>query len=295
MRTKAAIFDGRALVVVPDLEVAEPGAGEVMLRVLASGICHSDLNVVDGHQPIPPPVVLGHEAAGVVVAVGPGVTDWQIGAAAAVVGLTGCGTCRACRTGHPAACASAFAGESRLRWKGEPVRTYANVSSFAGHVTVPAGRLLPTDGIAPAVACLIGCAVTTGWGVVNNVAHVGEGDRVAVLGIGGIGAIAVQSARLNGADVHAVDIRPERAEIARRFGAASFGTPDEARGEFDVVIECSGAPAAIQQALRLTAPGGATALVGLPPVGHAASFDVGSAHARPPDPRQSQWRSATRS
>jgi S-(hydroxymethyl)glutathione dehydrogenase / alcohol dehydrogenase len=276
VRTRAALFDGTALTVVDDLEVEAPGPGEVRVRLLASGICHSDLNVLDGHQPVPPPVILGHEAAGVVAEVGPGVAGWSPGDAVAVVGLTGCATCRACRTGHPAACVAAFAGPSRFQWHGRPVRTYANVSSFAEHITVPTGRLVSTDGIAPAAACLIGCALTTGWGVVNNVAHVAAGDRAVVFGVGGIGVAAIQSAVLNGAEVHAVDVRPEREAVARRFGASGFSGPADVSGDYDVVIECSGAPSAIDRALALAAPGGAVALVGLPPVGHRAAFDVGA-------------------
>lgn len=271
---RAAVFDGERLVVVDDLIVAEPGPGEVTVRVLASGICHSDLNVVDGTVPVAPPVVLGHEGAGVVERLGDDVTGWEVGDAVLVGSLTPCGACRSCRAGHPAACPEAFGrGATPFSWRGRPVRSYANVSSFSTLVTVRADQLVATAGIPPTTACLIGCAVTTGYAVVRNAAGVRAGDRVAVLGIGGIGANVVQTAKLVGAHVIAVDVDPGKEAPARRFGADDFRTAAE--GEFDVVVECSGAPAAIDAAIACTAPGGTTALVGLPPVGYRASFDVG--------------------
>jgi S-(hydroxymethyl)glutathione dehydrogenase/alcohol dehydrogenase len=275
---RAAVFDGQDLLVVDDLSVPEPGPGEVTVRVLASGICHSDLNVVDGTVPVPPPVVLGHEAAGVVDRLGEGVTGWSVGDAVLVGGLTACGSCRNCRNGHPAACPDAFGrGRTPYTWRGRPTRSYANVSSFSTMVTVGAGQLTSTEGIAPTSACLIGCAVSTGYSVARNAAGIQRGDRVAVLGIGGIGANVVQTARLLGAtSVTAVDVDPGKERAARHFGATDFALAGATGGTFDVVVECSGAPSAIDAAIALTGAGGTTALVGLPPVGHRASFDVGT-------------------
>jgi S-(hydroxymethyl)glutathione dehydrogenase/alcohol dehydrogenase len=156
------------------------------------------------------------------------------------------------------------------------VRTYANVSSFSQRTTVSADQLVATAGLAPTEACLIGCALATGFGVVNNVAGVSAGDRVAVFGIGGIGAAVVQSARLAGAGVTAVDVNTDREAMARRLGASAFTTPGQLVDTFDAVFECSGSPAAIAAAIDRTAAGGTTALVGLPPTGYRASFDVGS-------------------
>jgi S-(hydroxymethyl)glutathione dehydrogenase/alcohol dehydrogenase len=275
---RAAVFDGSELVVVDDLAVPEPGPGEVTVRVLASGICHSDLNVVDGTVPVPPPVVLGHEAAGVVDRVGEGVDGWAVGDAVLIGGLTACGTCRNCRNGHPTACPDAFGrGATPFRWRGQAVRMYANVSSFSTMVTVPATQLTSTEGLPPTQACVIGCAVTTGYSVARNAAGIQPGDRVAVLGVGGIGANVVQTAKLLGAaEVTAVDVDPGKEPAARHFGADRFVLAAEFDGHFDVVVECSGAPAAIDAAIAATGPGGTTALVGLPPVGHRASFDVGA-------------------
>jgi S-(hydroxymethyl)glutathione dehydrogenase/alcohol dehydrogenase len=192
-----------------------------------------------------------------------------------VGGLTACGDCRPCRAGHPPACASAFGrGATPFAWRGTPVRSYANISSWSSLVTVRRHQLFSTTGLDPRSACVIGCAVTTGYGVARNAAGVRPGDRVAVLGVGGVGVNAIQGAKLLGAaEVVAVDVNAGKEAAARRFGADRFETV--AAGEFDVVIECSGAAAAIDAAIALTAPGGTTALVGIPPEGHHAEFDVG--------------------
>jgi S-(hydroxymethyl)glutathione dehydrogenase/alcohol dehydrogenase len=278
VRTSGAVFDDGRLTVVDDLVVADPGPGEVTVRLLASGICHSDLNVVDGTSPFPTPVVLGHEGAGVVERVGRDVLGWRVGDAVAVHTLTPCGGCAACRRGHPTACAEAFGrGVSHVSHRGRPVRSYANVGSFSERVTVSARQLVATEGLDPRSACLLGCAISTGVGMVRNVATVGPGDRVAVVGIGGIGAAAVQAAHLAGAHVTAVDRAPGRRATAERFGADAFVLADDLHAlgpAFDVVVECSGAPSAIEASLSSTAPGGTTALVGIPPAGHRATFDV---------------------
>jgi S-(hydroxymethyl)glutathione dehydrogenase/alcohol dehydrogenase len=280
VQASAAVFDGERLNVVDDLEVPAPGPGEVTVRVLASGICHSDLNVVDGARPVPPPVVLGHEGAGVVEVVGPGVEGWVAGDEVVLHGLTPCGSCRSCRRGHPTACAEAFGrGATPFRRHGTPVRSYANVSSFSERTTVRASQLVRADGLSPVTGCLLGCAVSTGFGVVRNVAGVAAGDRVAVIGVGGIGTNAIRAASLAGATVTAVDLDPTREALATERGADRFLTAGAATalvGGFDVVVECSGAPSAIESALALTAPGGTTALVGLPPVGGTVSLDVGA-------------------
>jgi S-(hydroxymethyl)glutathione dehydrogenase/alcohol dehydrogenase len=272
---RAAVFDGTDLV-VDDVELDPPGPAQVLVRILASGICHSDLNVVDGTSPVPPPVVLGHEGAGVVEAVGAGVEGWEPGAPVLLHTLTPCGRCRHCRAGRPTSCPEAYGSDARpFTWRGQPARSYANVSSFAQRTVVRADQLVAAAGLDPTRACLVGCAVTTGWGVVHNAAGVVAGDRVAVLGVGGIGANAVQAAHHVGAEVVAVDVDERRREVALRFGADRFETPATVVGPFDVVVECSGAPSAIDAAIELTGPGGTTALVGLPAAGHRASFDVG--------------------
>jgi S-(hydroxymethyl)glutathione dehydrogenase / alcohol dehydrogenase len=287
---RGILWDGDRLVVTDELEVRDPGPGEARVRVLASGICHSDLNVLDGTSPIPPPVVLGHEAAGVVEDVGAGVESVTAGDAVVVGSMTPCGRCRACSAGRFGDCPDAFGrGATPFRWHGVPVRSYANVSSWASSITVQAPQLVRTGDLAPAAAALIGCAVSTGFGVVRNVARVRPGDTVVVFGIGGIGVNALQTARLEGcAGVIAVDVNPAKQAIARRFGAPDFVVADRAAshdalaaavraaagGPVGATIECSGAVAAIEAAVEVTAPGGTTALVGIPPAGTRVAFEV---------------------
>jgi S-(hydroxymethyl)glutathione dehydrogenase/alcohol dehydrogenase len=291
MRTRAALFDGDQLTVVDDLDVRDPGPGEVRVRVLASGICHSDLNVLDGTAPVPPPVVLGHEAAGVVDALGDGVEALAVGDEVIVASAVACGRCRACTTGAPGACVDAFApGPPPFSWRGDPVRAYANVASFAGATVVRAEQLIASAGLPAPEAALIGCAVSTGYGVAVNVAGVQAGDTVVVFGVGGIGVNVLQTARLRGcARVVAVDVNPGKADAAVHFGADEFVVaPRIANAEelvalvgaatggrpVDAAIECSGAAVAVAAAIDVTGWGGTTALVGIPPAGTRASFDV---------------------
>jgi S-(hydroxymethyl)glutathione dehydrogenase/alcohol dehydrogenase len=275
MLSRAALFDGQELLVVDDLEVPDPGPDEVRVRVTASGICHSDLTVLDGGSSIPPPVVLGHEAAGVIELLGPGVTGWRVGDPVAVTTLNGCGRCRACADGHVTNCAQAFRSSvPDLRRGKEVVRRFANVSSLSERVTVRVNQLVAADGLAPSISCLVGCALTTGFGVIHNVVKPRPGDRVAVVGVGGIGSIVIQTAVLAGASVTAIDIRPERENLARRLGASAFAVPADVHEQFDSVVECSGSPAAIEAAITLSIPGGCTALVGQPGVGKRVMLDV---------------------
>jgi S-(hydroxymethyl)glutathione dehydrogenase / alcohol dehydrogenase len=289
---RGAVWDGTALVVTDDLEVRDPGPGEALVRLLASGICHSDINVIDGVSPVPVPVVPGHEGAGIVTAVGEGVKNVATGDTVVIGTMTPCRACSACRRGRFSDCAAAFGrGEERFSWRGRPVRSYANVSSFAEQTTVRSTQLIPAAGIPFPAAALIGCAVSTGYGVVRNVAQVRSGDTVVVIGTGGIGVNALQTARLAGAErVIAVDTNPAKATIAKRFGAHSFVLTrladdagaslakvlDAAGGPVDAAVECSGSPTGIELAIRMTAPGGTTALVGIPRRGTEASFDVGA-------------------
>jgi S-(hydroxymethyl)glutathione dehydrogenase/alcohol dehydrogenase len=290
LTTRAAVFDGERLTVVDDLLVRDPAAGEVRVRVTASGICHSDLNVLDGTSPVPPPVVLGHEAAGVVESVGVGVDGLEPGAEVVVAAAVACGVCRACATGRPGACTDAFAARvPPFTWRGAPVRAYANVASFAGATVVRAEQVVPAAGLPPTEAAVVGCAVSTGYGVAAGVAPVRAGDTVVVFGVGGIGVNVLQTARLlDAARVVAVDVNPEKAEAARHFGADEVViAPAHATAEelvalvhavvdapVDVAVECSGAAPAIAAALAVTGPGGTTALVGIPPRGAQAAIDV---------------------
>ena len=159
-----------------------------------------------------------------VAAVGPGVTTAAVGDAVVVGSATPCRACRACAAGRYTQCPSAFGrGETPFTWNGGPVRSYANVSSFAERITVRADQLVGASGLAPTSAALIGCAVSTGYGVARNVARIRAGDAVVVLGVGGIGVNVIQTARLQGAtSVVAVDVNPTKEDVARRFGASGF-------------------------------------------------------------------------
>ena len=288
--TTGAVWDGEHLRVVDDLEVPAPGPGEVTVRMLASGICHSDLNVLDGTAPSPLPIVLGHEGAGVVEAIGDGVAGLAVGHQVVIGTSVPCGACRACTGGRRGECVRAFRSVAPpLQWHGDAVRLYANCGSWAGAVTVRAEQLVDARGIAAESAALLGCAVSTGYGVVTNVAEVRAGDTVVVFGIGGIGVNVIQSARLAGAaHIVAVDVDAAKDHVAARFGASAFVVAprvdhadaivalieSEAGAPVDVAVECSGAPVAIAAAIRCVGPGGRVALVGIPPRDTEATFAV---------------------
>jgi S-(hydroxymethyl)glutathione dehydrogenase/alcohol dehydrogenase len=291
-RMRAAVWDGSKITVVDDLTLREPGRGEVRVDVLASGICHSDLNVIDGTSPRRAPMVLGHEAAGVIGAIGEGVDGLSIGDAVIVGSIAPCRNCRACHDERFTDCPTAFGGRATpFEWNGRPVGQYANISSFSSRITVGADQVVAAAGLVATEAALIGCAVSTGYGVVRNVAKVRAGDRVAVFGIGGIGVNVLQTCRLqNASRVIALDTDPRREDLARRFGATDFVTVPrgsdrsataalvhaiEPRG-VDAAIECSGALSAIEAAIEVVDHGGIAALVGIPPDGARASFDVGA-------------------
>ena len=162
---RAAISDGTN-VIVDEVSLLPPDPGEVTVRVLASRICHSDLDVIDGRSPIPAPVVLGHEAAGVVERIGDNVDSVDVGDEAMISSLTPCGDCPSCRAGRPSRCPEAYGRSSfPFRWRGTVVRSYANVSSFASHVTVRASQLIGAAGIPATHSSLVGCAVSTGSSV----------------------------------------------------------------------------------------------------------------------------------
>ena len=289
---RAAVWDGSRITVVDDLTVREPGPGEVQVDVLASGICHSDLNVIDGTSPREAPIVLGHEAAGVIGAIGDDVDGLSVGDAVIVGSVAPCRICRACRDQRFTDCTSAFSrATTPFEWNGRPVGQYANISSFASRITVRASQVVAAAGLVAAHAALIGCAVSTGYGVVRNVAKVRAGDRVAVFGIGGIGVNVLQTCRLQRASrIIALDTDPRREGFAYRFGATDFVTVPrgtdcsgtaalvhaiEPHG-VDAAIECSGSLTAIEAAIAILDHGGIAALVGMPPQGERASFDVGA-------------------
>ncbi|MFJ2392764.1 Zn-dependent alcohol dehydrogenase [Streptomyces sp. NPDC087843] len=279
---RGVIFDGRQTQVVDDLEVRDPGPGEVLVAVSAAGICHSDLSVVDGTIPFPVPVVLGHEGAGVVESVGAGVTHVRPGDHVALSTLANCGACAECDRGRPTMCRKAI-GMPRQPFArgGRPLHQFASNSAFAERTVVKAVQAvrIPKDIPLPSAA-LIGCGVVTGVGAVLNRARVGHGESVLVIGTGGVGLNVIQGARIAGAlRIVAVDSNPAKEEVARRFGATHFLTSTEAVGEIlptgaDHAFECVGRVELIRRAIDLLDRHGQAVLLGVPSATAEASFLV---------------------
>ncbi len=278
-------------VVIRDLELIEPRAGEVRVRMLASGVCHSDLHVRDGEWDRPTPIVMGHEGAGVVEAVGPGVASPRVGDLVALSWLIPCGVCRSCQRGEVWACPVSPSYRHRLLDGETPfrgVRAYCAIATMSEAVVVPAAAAIPippqTD---PAVAALIGCCVTTGVGAVLKTATVPTGSTVAVIGLGGVGLSCVMGAVVAGASrIVAIDRVAAKLDVARAVGATDTllatdvaattveAMRDLTAGGPDFVFEAIGRPATVEMALAALPVGGTAVLVGMTPLGERASFEV---------------------
>ncbi|MFI2368357.1 Zn-dependent alcohol dehydrogenase [Streptomyces sp. NPDC018833] len=277
---RGVVFDGARVQVVDDLEIRAPGPGEVLVAIAAAGLCHSDLSVIDGTIPFPPPVVLGHEGAGVVEAVGPGVGHVTPGDHVCLSTLANCGACADCDRGRPTMCRRAIGRPGRpFSRGGAPVFQFAANSAFAERTIVKAVQAVPIPADIPLTsAALIGCAVLTGVGAVLNRARTGRGDTVVVIGTGGIGLNVVQGARIAGASaIVAVDANPAKEAMARRFGATDFLTSaadvrDILPTGADHVFECVGRPALIRQAIELLDRRGQAVLLGMTSPAAEATF-----------------------
>ncbi|MES5821783.1 Zn-dependent alcohol dehydrogenase [Streptomyces sp. RG80] len=281
---RGVVFDGKRVEVVDDLEVRGPGPGEVLVAISAAGLCHSDLSVVDGTIPFPVPVVLGHEGAGVVEAVGEGVSHVSPGDHVSLSTLAACGTCADCDRGRPTMCRKAVGRPGQpFSLGGRPVFQFASNSAFAERTVVKAVQAvrIPKDIPLPSAA-LIGCGVLTGVGAVLNRARVDRGDSVVVIGTGGIGLNVLQGARIAGAlRIVAVDANPAKEGVARQFGATDFLTSVEGVRELlptgaDHVFECVGRVELVRQAVDLLDRHGQAVLLGMPAAGAEASFVVAS-------------------
>jgi S-(hydroxymethyl)glutathione dehydrogenase/alcohol dehydrogenase len=281
---------------IEEVSIAEPRAGEVRVRILGSGVCHSDLHVRDGEWPRPVPIAMGHEGAGVVEAVGPGVTTLSVGQPVALSWLVPCGICRSCRAGRPWACADSpsFAhrlpdGATALAGRdGEPVLSYCGIGTMAEATVVSERAAIPLpDGVDPAVAALIGCCVSTGVGAVTKTAAVPAGSSVAIIGLGGVGLSCVMGAVLAGAArIVAIDRVPSKLEVARELGATDGLVVTDDResliqalrdltdGGPDFVFEAIGRVSTVELAIDCLPVGGAAVLVGLTAFGARASFGV---------------------
>jgi S-(hydroxymethyl)glutathione dehydrogenase/alcohol dehydrogenase len=282
---KAAVMRANnAPLEIEDVQIDDPGPGEVLVKTVASGVCHSDLHVIEGGLPVPPPCVLGHEPAGIVEAVGEGVTEFSAGDHVIGCLTCWCGVCKFCTGGRPYLCAMQFLGRpdgatSRLTDKnGEPLLHFANLSSFAEQMLCPERSLVKIRSDMPLDrASLIGCGVTTGLGATLNTVRIPAGASVVVIGCGGVGLAAVQGARIGGAGkIIAVEAQPWKFDLARKFGAtdcidATAGDPVAAvhgltGGGADFVFECIGLVPTVQQAVAMTDRGGTTVLVGVVPM-----------------------------
>jgi len=270
---------------IVEVDLGAPGRGEVLVRIAAAGLCHSDLSVIDGSRPRPTPMVLGHEAAGVVAAVGDGVVDLTVGDHVVMAFVPSCGHCLPCATGRPALCepgarangaGSLLSGARRLAFAAEPVNHHLGVSAFAEFAVVAKESCVKVDKSLPFDhAALFGCAVLTGVGAVVNTARVPVGASVAIVGLGGVGLAAVIGALAAGARrIVAVDLAPTKRDHALRLGATDVvdaGAPDAVqrvkdvtRGGAEFCIETAGAVPALELAYAATARGGVTVTAGLP-------------------------------
>jgi alcohol dehydrogenase len=263
--------------VISELELDSPGAGEILVRIEVAGLCHSDLSVVDGNRVRPTPMLLGHEAAGIVEQLGDGVNDLSVGDRVVMTFLPRCGECAGCATGGRLPCERGSAsntagtllgGTSRLSRDGHPVFHHLGVSAFATHAVVNRASVVRVDhDIPPEVAALLGCAVLTGGGAVVNAAQPAEGDTVLVVGLGGVGLAAVLVALALGHRVIGVDGVREKLDSALELGVAEVYSPQEAAEKkvtAPIVIEAAGNARAFETAILATAPGGKTVTVGLP-------------------------------
>lgn len=289
MEIKAAVFRnvGEPFT-IEKLDLQGPQRGEVMVRIAAAGVCHSDYHLMTGDLRHHKPVVPGHEGAGTVVEVGDGVQGIKSGDFVALNWAPNCGECFYCLNGRPSLCSTFIPsiwagtmrdGTTRLSKEGEPVYHFSAISCFAEYAVVPQESCVSLSNEVPAaVAALIGCAVTTGVGAVRRTAEVEPGSCVAVFGAGGVGLSTIMGAKLAGAEsIIAVDVVEDKLMLARDFGAThALLASDTAHKEIieisdgrgaDYVFEAIGIPAVQEQALKALRPGGTLVLEGIAPMG----------------------------
>ncbi len=290
---KAAVLNdyGQALS-LENVDIEPPRTGEVQLRIGATGVCHSDYHVIKGEWKYGLPMILGHEAAGVVEAIGPNVTGVQPGDHAVLSFRPACGVCRLCSMGRSVLCEGRTGdrfkmhdGTARVHRNGQDLLVLGRVGSFAERVVVPAEQVVPVrPDVSMEELALIGCAVTTGVGAVINAAKVEPGSTVAVIGCGGVGLNVIQGAALvNAGRIIAVDLLDNKLEYARQFGATD--TVNGSRGDaveqvralsgggVDYAFEVIGNGKTVEQAIQMTRVAGTACIVGMAPQGTLSSFD----------------------
>jgi alcohol dehydrogenase len=296
MKTRAAVLNAMGAATpyaktkplsIETLELKPPGPGEILVKMGAAGLCHSDLSVINGDRPRPTPMALGHEAAGVVEELGAGVTDLKKGDHVVLVFIPSCGHCNPCAEGRPALCepgaaantaGTLMSGVGKLfRNDGSQVYHHMGCSAFAEYAVVSRYSAVKVDSSLPLEeAALFGCAVLTGVGAVVNTAQVRAGASVAVVGLGGVGLASILGAVAAGArSVVAVDLSAEKLALAKELGATHTFNAAEAdlvdkvkaatKGGVDYAIEMAGSTRAFETAYRITRRGGTTVTAGLPP------------------------------
>ncbi|MFT5176210.1 MAG: S-(hydroxymethyl)glutathione dehydrogenase/alcohol dehydrogenase [Gammaproteobacteria bacterium] len=294
MKTKAAVlYQPNTPMVIEELDLQEPADGEVLVKITAAGVCHSDYHVMKGEWGSPLPVVLGHEGAGIVEGIGTGVKNVKVGDHVILNFRPNCGWCGHCVRGQPVLCNGSespryemFSGGSRLSLNGETIHHFARTSCFSEYAVVQESGAVPVRHDMPLdKAALIGCSVMTGVGAVINTAKVEPGSSVVVLGCGGVGLNCVQGALLAGADrIIAVDIKQNKLDYAIEFGAtdvinSSNQDPVEmvhelTKGGADYAFEALGRSQTIGQAYDCVRPGGKAVVVGMAPEGDSVPIDA---------------------
>ncbi|HEY5322918.1 MAG TPA: zinc-dependent alcohol dehydrogenase family protein [Caldimonas sp.] len=295
MRIRAAVLDNMGAthpyatskpLKITTVDLAPPGYAEVLIKVAAAGLCHSDLSVINGDRPRPMPMALGHEAAGIVHELGEGVSDLKVGDHVVVVFVPSCGHCAPCAEGRPALCepgaaangaGTLLSGARRLTRDGAPLNHHLGCSVFAEYATVSRHSIVKIDPSIPLDhAALFGCAVLTGVGAVVNTAKVSFGSSVAVIGLGGVGLAALIGAKAAGArQIIAVDLSDDKLQQAILLGAThtvNAGTSDASEqirsisaGGVEYAFEFAGSIRALELAYKITRRGGMTVTAGLPP------------------------------
>ncbi|RVX37857.1 S-(hydroxymethyl)glutathione dehydrogenase/alcohol dehydrogenase [Nonomuraea polychroma] len=294
MLMRAAVLTGfQAPMEIREVEIADPGPGEVRVQIKASGVCGSDLKAIDGKSPVVSrlPFILGHESAGVVESVGAGVTSVTPGDHV-IISMNGpCGRCRPCGAGRfhlcsgPARLPTIMGGLPRITLDGQETRRFIGIGSFAEYAVVSEAMCVKLRKSVPfAAGCLLACGVVTGVGAVLNVAEVPPGASVLVVGCGGVGLNVIQGAVLAGATtIIAADVAEHKLKLAMQFGATATLTAGNlpkqvaelAPGGVDYAFDATGVPGVLAQAFAATQPGGTTVMVGSPPAGQPLELDPG--------------------
>ena len=294
MKIKAAVLHQMALPLpyadsqplkIEEVDLAPPGEGELLVQIKAAGLCHSDLSTINGDRPRSMPMVIGHEASGIVVETGTGVKDIKPGDHVVLIFAPSCGHCMPCLEGRPGLCepgqrangaGTLLSGAGRLMQGGSTVYHHVGVSAFADHAVVARGSVVKIDpALAFDEAALFGCAVLTGVGAVINTAKIWAGSSVAVIGLGGVGLNALLAAELAGAEpIIAMDLHDDKLELARTLGATATvnasaadaiqRVKDLTNGGVDFAFEMAGSVHAMELAYRVTRRGGTTVTAGLP-------------------------------